>query len=93
MPNPRPQSDDLEVTSNVKRIDDLEAFRKELDGEKFYSRVIDAIQKSKDVDAEIRKVVWCTVKDKLVWIILTLLAIIFWDVLKELAVNLVSKIG
>lgn len=37
--------------------DDLEAFRKELNGEKFYSRVIDAIQKSKDADAKIRKIV------------------------------------
>lgn len=93
MPNSSRQTiDDSETSGNLKRINDLEEFRREFEGEKFYGRVVDAFQKSKEVDAEVRKLVWCTIKDKLVWIVLTLLAVIFWDVLKEVAVQVISKL-
>lgn len=92
MPNPRP-TDDLHATGNLKRIDDLESFRKELEGKELDKKVVCSIQDSTAVQEEIKKIVWITIKDKLVWVLLTLLALIFWDVLRELAKLAIQRLS
>ena len=79
---PKPDTtDDLQTSSNLKRIDDLEGFRKEFDGEGFYAKVTTAIQKSKDVEGEIKKVAWQTAREKIVWILLGGVGIILTDLI------------
>ena len=43
------ETDDLQSSGNLKRIDELEAFRKEFEGEKLYEKIADAIKKSKTI--------------------------------------------
>ena len=95
MANPKQQNeiDDLNASSNVKRIDDLEAFRKEFEGEKLYEKIAVAIEKSKTVEGEIKKVVWVTIREKIVWIILGGLGVILIDLLLRAIPRLISKIG
>lgn len=91
---PKPDiTDDFQTSSNLKRIDDLEGFRKEFEGEGFYAKVTTAIQKSKDVEREIKKVAWQTVREKIVWIILGGLGLVFIDVLIRIIPHLIKFLG
>ena len=85
--------DDLQASGNLKRIDDLETFRKDFEGTEFYTKVADAIQKSKLVEDEIKKVAWKTVREKILWIILGGVGVIFTDLLLRAIPNLISLIG
>lgn len=60
-------SDDLQAEQNLRRIDDLETFRNEFEGLKFYEKVSTAIGESKAVEGKIKEVVWQLIKDKAVY--------------------------
>ena len=84
--------DDLQADSNLKRIDALEGFRKDFEGEKFYERVMDSLKKSKEVDAEIKSIAWATIREKIVWVLLGGVALILIDILKDVIPHLISSL-
>jgi hypothetical protein len=85
--------DDLNIAGNVKRIDDLEAFRKEFEGEKLYEKIADAIKKSKTVEDEVKKVAWTTIREKIVWTILGGVGVIFIDLLLRVIPHILAAIS
>lgn len=87
---PRAQLDDLQTTNNLKRIDDLEVFRKEFEGKEFDKKVLQSIQESHLLRAELEKIIWKTVKDKIIWIILGLFGIIITDLLLRAVPHILS---
>lgn len=94
MPNPRsqPAEDDLQADKNLRRIDDLENFRKEFEGEKLYEKIADAVKKSKTVEQEIKKVAWSTIREKIIWIILGGVGIILTDLIIRAIPHILASI-
>lgn len=84
-------TDDLQSSENLKRVENLEEFRKEYEGKAFEAKVAVAVKESKLVEAEIETVLWNTLKKKIVWIILTAIVIIFFDTLREWAIATALK--
>ena len=76
-------SDDLNAGGNLQRIDDLETFREGLEGKALDEKICKAIEDSTHIQENIAKVVWKTIKEKIVWIILTLLGLLLWDLIKD----------
>lgn len=72
-------------------LDDLKKCVKGLEGTEFYQKIATAIKESKLVENEIKKVAWATVKDRIVWIILGGLGIIFTDLVLRAIPSLLSK--
>ena len=93
MPNPRTtlDTDDLQTGSNLKRIDDLESFRKEFEGKAFYTKVAESIKESKLVEDEVKKVAWQTIREKIIWIILGGLGVIFIDLILRAIPSILSS--
>lgn len=87
-----PPADDLNANANIKRVEDLEAFRKEFDGEKLYEKIADAIKKSKTVEDEIKKVAWTTIREKIVWIITGAIGLVLTDILSRVIPDLIKLI-
>ena len=87
------ETDDLQSSGNLKRIDELEAFRKEFEGEKLYEKIADAIKKSKTVEEEVKKVAWATIREKIIWIILGGLGIILIDLIIKAIPHIISFLG
>ncbi|MFA5800259.1 MAG: hypothetical protein WC840_04850 [Candidatus Peribacteraceae bacterium] len=60
---------------------DLEAYarREDFEGAKFYEKVATAISKSRDVEQEIRKIVWETFRNKIWAFIIALVVLILTD--------------
>lgn len=74
-------TDDLQAGENLKRIDDLEDFRKQFEGKAFYEKIAEAIRESKLVECEIKNVAWLTVREKIIWIVLGGAGVVFADLL------------
>ena len=92
--------DDFDPKELTKTVDqhnvDLLAVKSELDelkGKKLDEKICKAIEDSTHIQGKISDVVWKTVKEKIVWIIITLIALLIWDSLKTLISHLISKIG
>ncbi|HTX86988.1 MAG TPA: hypothetical protein VMC41_02905 [Candidatus Nanoarchaeia archaeon] len=79
MTTPRPQTDDLQTANNLKRIDDLECFKKEYEGKEFDKKVLLSIQESHSIREELEKINWNTIKNKIVWIITGFLGLVLTD--------------
>lgn len=92
MANRQQTDDDLNATSNIKRIDDLEAFLKEFEGEKLYEKIAAAIQKSKTVECEIKKIAWATIREKIVWIIIGGILVILTDLVIRAIPHIIASI-
>ena len=92
MANPRllSEPDDLHADANLKRIDDLEVFRKAFEGKEFDKKIAESIRDSNLVCDEIKKVTWRMIREKIVWIILGGLALIFIDLLNRAIPRLLS---
>ena len=91
----RPSSqeiDDLQAEANLKRIDDLEIFRKEFEGKEFDKKVLGSIKESHLIREELGKITWLAVKNKLIWVISTALGLILIDLFLRAIPSLISKI-
>lgn len=84
--------DDLQAEGNLKRIDDLETFRKEFEGKAFYAKIAEAIKESKLVENEIKRVSWIMIREKIIWIILGGVIVIFTDLLIRAIPHIISSI-
>jgi hypothetical protein len=93
MANQRPPaSDDLKADENLRRIDDLETFRKELEGKEFDKKVLQSLLDSHSIREELAKIVWNTIKNKITWIILAFIGVILTDLLIRAIPNILSAI-
>lgn len=82
MSSPRTQpTDDLQISENLKRIDELEVFRKELEGKEFDKKVLQSINDSHQIRNELETIIWKTIKSKITWIILGLVGLIITDLI------------
>lgn len=77
---PAVESDDLQSSNNLKRIDELETFKKEFEKD-FHTKIANAIKESRLVEAEIKCIAWATIREKIVWVILGGASIIFIDLI------------
>lgn len=93
MVNTKIQTDDLQASANIKRIDDLESFKKDYEGEEFYKKVLTSIQKDRDIEKEIREIAWRTIREKIVWIILGGIGLIFIDLFLRIIPHLLKSIS
>ena len=84
---------DLRASDNVKRIDDLEVFRKEFDGKGFDSKVLQSIRESHLIREELAIIIWQTLKNKIIWIIIGALGVIFIDVMVRVIPHLFSLLS
>lgn len=96
-PIPTNDFDPKEYTKTVNQHDtDLVEIKKsiaELQDKKLDEKICKAIHDSVHIQDKIGDIVWRTIKEKLVWIILTLLALLLWDSMKSLIQIGISKIG
>jgi len=93
MANIKSQSggDDLNVGGNLQRIDDLEIFREGLEGKALDEKICKAIEDSTHIQENIAKIVWKTIREKIVWIILTMIGLLLWDAIKDLMESFLTK--
>jgi len=83
-----PKIDDLKADENLKRIDDLESFRKELEGKEFDKKVAISIEDSTLIQEKIKKLVWETLKNKITWVILGAVGLVLIDCLRIAITNI-----
>lgn len=86
-------TDEFSSRQFAKKMDALETFKKEFEGTQFYEKVADAIDKSKVVEEAISKIVWTTVKNRIVWIILGCLGVVLTDLVIRAIPNILSAIS
>lgn len=85
--------DDLQAEGNLKRIDDLEIFRKQFEGKEFYAKVAEAIKESRIVEGEIKRVAWATIREKIIWILLGGIGIMLTDLIVRAIPHLLALLG
>lgn len=91
--------DDFDPKELTKTVDqhnvDLLAVKKEIDelkDKKLDEKICKAIEDSTHIQQKISNIVWKTIREKIIWIIVTLLALLLWDSLKIVISRLISKI-
>lgn len=89
-------NNEFEINSYSRRVESLETFKSEHEGEKFHSKVVDSINKSKEVEAAIIKVIWCAIREKIVWIIvggfITLLGAFIVGFVQQFGANVANSV-
>lgn len=95
-----PTNNDFDPKEFTKTVDqhqaDLAEIKKsiaELQDKKLDEKICKAIDDSTHIQDKIGSIVWKTIKEKIVWIIITLLALLLWDFLKDLIHTGISKIS
>lgn len=95
-PAPSNDFDPKDFTRTVNQHDtDLISLKEEIDelkGKKLDEKICKAIHDSTHIQDKIASIVWKVIKEKIVWILLTLLALLLWDSLKNLIQIGISKI-
>ena len=86
------EKDDLNALDNIKRVENLEAFRKEFEGKEFDKKIIAAIEESSTLQKKIKSLIWETFKDKIVWVIITVIILLGYNFLSELARKLADLV-
>ena len=86
------QPDDLQASANLKRIDELQSFKKDYEGKEFDKKVLLSIQESRDIEKEIKKISWLAMREKITWFILGGLGVIFIDLLLRVIPNILKAI-
>lgn len=84
------QFSDLNADANLKRIDELESFKKQYEGKEFDKKVLLSIQESSTIQKEIKSHAWQTIREKIVWILLGALSLVLIDILKEVIPRLLK---
>jgi hypothetical protein len=90
---PRPQPDDLQASKNLERIDELEIFRKELEGKEFDKKVHTSILESHPIRAELERIIWGTVRGKITWVILGMVGLIITDLIIRAIPHILATIS
>jgi len=89
--------DPKDFTRTVNQHDtDLVEIKKtieELSGKKLDEKICKAIEDSTHIQGKISSIVWKVLKEKIVWVLLTLLALLLWDSIKSLIGIGLSKIS
>lgn len=92
MPNLKPQTNDLQASDNLKRINDLEDFKKNYEGQAFDDKVLASLIKDRNIEKEIKKIAWQTIREKIVWIIIGGVGIIFTDLILRAIPHIIKSI-
>jgi len=87
-----PIGDDLRASDNLKRIDDLEIFRKEFEGRAFDEKVLKSIKESHLIREELKEITFQALKSKVVWIILAGLGVVLTDLIIRAIPHILSAI-
>ena len=86
--------DTKEITKTVSQHDaDLFEVKREiqeLKDKKLDDKICKAIKDSTHIQDQIGIIVWKTIKEKIVWILLTLLALLLWESLKDV-ISIITK--
>lgn len=97
-PSDHQNGDTLNSAEYTRKIDkheaDLEAVKKrldDLDGKELDKKICQAIEDSTHIQDKIGVIVWRTLKEKIIWILLTLLGLMVWDLLKDWLGNFLTK--
>ena len=85
--------DDFNPQDYTNRLDNLETFKQEFEGLSFYNKVKEAIEKSKDVNDLVKNLAWESIKQKLIWILLTGVGLIIVDLVLRAIPSILAKIG
>lgn len=81
MPDAQQNGNDLNTDANLKRIGDLESFKKEYEGKEFDKKVLLSIQDSHTIREEVRGIIAKTLKDKFNWVAYTLCGLVLTDLI------------
>lgn len=93
MPNSSRPSDDLNADANLQRIDALEEFRKGYEGKEFDKKIITSIEESSVLQKKIKELIWETFKDKIVWVVCTVLVLLAYTFFSELIKQLAEHVA
>lgn len=74
-----PNDEDFDISGVATRLDNIEQFKKEYDGKNFDKKVLDSINESVLIQDKIKGIAWLSIRQKIVWIILGGVSIIFLD--------------
>lgn len=88
MSNKKP--DDFDYDEYTDKMSAMETFMNDFEGEGFYQKICDAIEKSRLVEARIKKVTWETIREKIVWIILGAIGFVLLDLIR-IAISNIPK--
>lgn len=88
-----PKSNDFNVEDYTSRLSDLEDFKKEYEGEKFYEKIVNSFDKSKTVNDQLEIIVWKVIKSKLLWVMFTGLGLIFIDLLLRAIPSIIKSLS
>lgn len=86
------QTDDLQTDSNLKRIDDLETFKKGFEGKELDAKVCNAIKDSVPLQTEIKSLIWGVIKDKMVWIVGLIVLFLATNFISSLVSKMAEKV-
>lgn len=87
------ENSDLNTEQNLKRIDDLETFRKEFEGKEFDKKVLLSMEESSKIQEEVKKLAWCAVKDKIIWILIGGALVIITDLVIRAIPNILKSVA
>lgn len=73
------------------RVEALEAFKVGLEGKELDKKIEEAIKDSTGIQDRIKGLIWSTFKDKIIWVIGTLIGLLALDFLKVLIEELAKK--
>lgn len=75
------KKDDFNKEEYTTKIEGLEKFREEFSGKNFDKKVCESIKESREIECEIKKIIWEAIRTKIVWIIIGGSAVIFTDLI------------
>lgn len=78
------------VDQHGAHISEMKATLDELAGKKLDEKICKAIEDSVHIQDKISSLVWKTIREKIVWILLTLIALLVWDSLKTWLTGLIK---
>lgn len=90
--NKQSETGDFKASEYASRVEDLEAFRQELEGTKLYSKIVDAICESTSIQNKIKEIAWQSFKDKILWFILGAVGLVAIDIFKDWIIHFLQTI-
>lgn len=87
----KPQND-FKPDEYATKFENVEKFIDDFSGKNFDKKICEAIKDTKSVEEEIKKIVWKTVKDKIIWIILGAIGLLIIQIVINLIPALTKKI-
>lgn len=84
--NQKAKENDFDKEAYTNRVTTLEQFKEDYE-KNFDSKVLSAIKKDREIEGEIKSISWKMIREKIIWIILGGVGIIFIDVLIRVIPN------